>query len=486
MAKRNQKNSKDEWRRRKKAKEKAEAQPQDGEALRTPEDVKRQLQKALKGLSEAERAEFHDRWGEQMNDIEAGVIQPPYHIHLGRMAQEARAAVRSKTEFRRYKPTKREKPEDQSVESYLEGMSYVLRASRQEQDPKRKAEAMRMYVAWREARVFHIGHETYIAVHQEADRYTTEMSGLDYHPYNPQREIPAPENDRYTRTLMKLSKHQGWPDKFPFPVIYLGYDKGAILPQSSSWLKAPSSIRDKLTQVRVLGHLLTAEGYALSWIEGTCQDETGTSIVQWIDEDRSSEYGWPRGLGLEPWILPHLVRIINDHRTFVVEAEISGEVRRGIKENKKALGLDDYRHMPKPYYTLRMHTHVVREKVKKQLGRPRKSRSYKTDVRGHERCRIRRGVLPIDPKLADKLQKRGYKIFSTNQLDQETFERLAQRGLAFKKADEWLAVKATWIDDFMSSTDPKLPYIPAVRKLGSVRVRPRKHTGAWTEDPAAQ
>lgn len=130
-----------------------------------------------------------------------------------------------------------------------------------------------------------------------------------------------------------------------------------------------------------------------------------------------------------------------------------------------------------------MQSHVVRERVVKNLGKPPAPRRYKTDVRGHERCRIRRGPLPIDPKLAEKLQHRGYKLFTVNPLDQETFQKLSERGFAYKKSDEWLAVKASWIKDHLSSVDPNLPYVPAVRKLGKVRVQPRKH-GSGFEDPA--
>lgn len=436
-----------------------------------------------------EREEFHRRFMaalKQATRASDGTSDWVVQVDFDKIAADVKASMRGTPDVRKYQSQQHEKPEDQSLETYLEAIAYTLRVSRQEANTDRRAEAMRMYVAFREARVFHLGQETYAAVHAEADRYTTEMAGLEYQPPNLRREVPEEENRRYVSTFMREAKHQPWPEKFPFPVIYLGYGKGVTLPLESGRLKAPSTIRDDIEEIRVLGHLLTAEGHALTWLQAFVRGPDNVGIVQWCDEARTIEAGWTRGLDLEPWTLPHLVRIINDHRTFVVETELSGAVRRSIKENRKPLGLDDYKHMPKPYYRLQLQTHVIREKVRKQLGRPAKPKSYKTDVRGHERCRIRRGPLPIDPKLADKLHKRGYVIYSTNTLDEDTYQRLSQRGMAFKRADEWLAVKATWVKDHLSSNSPNLPYIPAVRVAKVARTRPKRQTGSWVDDPASR
>lgn len=436
-----------------------------------------------------EREEFQRRFMQEIQRAERaddGTKDWIVRVDFDKIAADVKASMRGTPDVRKYQSQKHDTPEDQSLESYLEAIAYTLRVSRQEANTDRRAEAMRMYVAFREARVFHLGQETYAAVHAEADRFTTEMAGLDYQPPNARREVPEAENARYVRTFMREAKHQPWPEKFPFPVIFLGYGKGVVLPLESGRMKAPSTVRDDVEEVKLLGHLLTAEGHALTWLQAFVRGPDNVGLIQWCDEARTIEAGWTRGLDLEPWTLPHLVRIINDHRTFVVETELSGAVRRSIKENRKPLGLDDYKHMPKPYYRLQLQTHVIRDKVRKQLGKPPKPRSYKTDVRGHERCRIRRGPLPIDPKLADKLHKRGYVIYSTNTLDQETFQRLSERGMAFKRADEWLAVKASWVKDHMSSNSPNLPYIPAVRVAKVTRTRPKRQSGSWVDDPSSR
>ncbi len=410
-----------------------------------------------------------------------------YELDLIAVRDEVLRDLRPQPQRREYRPHEREDPEDQSVETYLELVSNCLKYSREAATPEARAECLRNYMVLKEARVFHIGQPTYIAVHQEADRYTTTTAGFEYDEPNSGKPIPHRDNQQYVNFFLHEAKHQHFPETFPFPCIFLGYGSGLKLPEHTIDLKAPSTLRDHMEEIFLLGHVVTSDGLALSCLRGTIRNPADDrAYVLWFDEARNEGGGWTRGLDLEPWILPHLIKLINSYRTFVVETELSGQVRKGIKENKKPLGVDDYKFMPRPYYTLRLQSNVIREAIRKQLGKPPKPKLYKTDVRGHERCRIRRGPIPIDPKLAAKLEKRGYRIFTANQLDQETYERLGERGMAYKRADEWLAVKASWVKDHLSSSNPNLPYIPAVRKLGSVKTAPQKRTGAWTEDPAAR
>lgn len=463
----------------------------------TAEQIKSKYLDILAEMSGPERAEMQRLFGDRVADMEeyiansdpsqdSGEEARGYDLDLDRMRAEAVASARRQSDYRQYVSQKRATSEEQSVDSYLTFMSYALRYSRQATETDRRAEMLRLYVAFRDGRVFHVGEETYLAVHQEADRYTTTLSGLDYQPYPQRKKVSEEENDRYVRTFMHESKRQPYPDKLPFPVTFLGYGSGVRLPEHAIPSKTPKDIQDQIEQLHLLGHLLTLTGLVYACYRGTYRDEEDRlAYAFWCDVART-ESSWPRGLDLEPWTIPHLVRIINDHRTFVIETELSGEVRRDIKRNKKELGIDDYKHMPKPFYAIRLQTQVIREKVQKLLGAASsKPKSYKTDVRGHERCRIRRGPLPIDPKLAEKLQRRGYKLFTTNTLDEETYRKLMERGLAYKRSDEWLAVKGSWVKDYLSPADPNLPYIPAVRKVGNVRVRPRKISAGF-EDPAAR
>lgn len=186
-----------------------------------------------------------------------------------------------------------------------------------------------------------------------------------------------------------------------------------------------------------------------------------------------------------PYILPTFINIINDHRTFIVEANMRTGQRRDYKKNRKHMGVKG--RTPPPYYTLRLKNQVLRETMRTTFPKPRGPRNYKTDVRAHERCRIRRGPLPLDPELAIKLKKREYKIFTTNKLDADTYERLHKRNMAYKRADEWLAIKVSWVEEHLNCNNPEVPYIPAVRTFPSdVRpTKPSKPTGSWADDPGA-
>lgn len=381
-----------------------------------------------------------------------------------------------------YAAKKRDKPEEQSVESYLEAVSYALSVARHERDPDRRAMAMRYWDSLREARVIHIGQELYQVVHHTADRYTTEtLAGQEWQPPN-FGAVPQAEQKHFVNTLIREGKRQAYPDKLPFEAVFLGYATGVDEMLEHVDNHAPLKLRGRIQKGYLLGHVMDDTGLALAVRKAVLDDG---SQVMWINECRVPDGGWIRGIDLEPWILPHLIQIINEHRTFVVEHGLTKQQRRDIKDNRKRFG-HDYKHMPKPYYTLKVQSKVLEEKTQKAFSPPRKPMSYRTDVRAHERCRVRRGSLPIDPKLEEKLRKRGYRIFTGNRLDEETYRRLSERGMAYKKADEWLAIKVAWVDQHYTSNDERLPYIPAVRKLGSVRVEGKKFTGSWREDPASQ
>ena len=109
---------------------------------------------------------------------------------------------------------------------------------------------------------------------------------------------------------------------------------------------------------------------------------------------------------------------------------------------------------------------IVRKRL--ELSKPQLARQlhYRHDVRGHERCLIRRGILPLDPEIRKKLLKRGYKVYEHTKPSDETNARLLKRGFVTKKSDEWLAIKVIWVDEHQRGPEDG-PYIPALRTTGS-------------------
>lgn len=388
-----------------------------------------------------------------------------------------------------YKPVKRESEEESSIEQYMRWMSSLHVMAKRETDQKRSEEATLIWTMLRDARIFHVGREVFGGLYQEADRYTTqEIAGQEFQPYDPTvvRPVPEEEKKHWIHSISRAAKHVAYPDKFPFDFVFLGYGEGVGLPSHSVAGKAPRIAGG--TQVvggTVLGHLMSANGYVVGFIEAETDD--GQSFV-FLDTVRTPDMGWPRSTDLEPWILPNIINIINDHRTFVIESPMHKTVRRAYKDAQRNLGLKNAPsgHMPPPYYTLKLQSQVIREKVRTSYPTGKKGpKSYRSDVRGHERCRIMRGDMPIDPKLAQKLIDRGYTLYTANQLDADAYRRLNERGLAYKRSDEWVAIKTTWVDDHQSPKNPNLPYVPAVRKFGNVKVRSKKPSGKWTDDPAS-
>lgn len=311
--------------------------------------------------------------------------------------------------------------------------------------------------------------DTYQAFHLAADRFVTEVvAGLNYRaPGTKGEDISDEETDHYHMSLQRAAKDVKYPDRLPFPLTFFAYGKGLPLDPSLVKMKAPSAIHDRVVGGWQLGHLMSNTGVVYGFI--LSELENGETAF-WFEVIRS-EGGWQNGgrwigdLNLEPWVLPNLVHLINEHRKFVIESPLPKAQRQSFKDNRKKFGVKDNKgHVPPPFYILKLQTQVVHERVQVAFPQaPRGPKAYRSDVRGHERCRIRRGPMPIDPKLSEKLTHRGYRVFANEPLDEDTHRRLAERGLAYKREGEWVAVKTAWVVDHQSPKNPELPYIPAVR-----------------------
>jgi len=453
------------------------------------------LVEAVRQLRSEERPEFyealshhvHNKRGQPLNldDLVEGVKSQ-------RGTQRAQPQFATGGAWDKYQTKKRPIPQEQSVECYMEMLTNAYKLTKSHKNAKLQREGVYLWRCLRDARVFHFDPEVYAGLHQEIDRYTTEeLAGLTYRApgtfdrKNP--KSPAGESTILRATIFREAKRAPYPEKFPFPSVFIGHGGGLVQSKPFLMMSAPASLRERIEMGAIFGHLLTDDGTVIACVKAGIRDDSGQLIAAiWFDPLRHPS-GWVRSeFNLEPWILPQLIKIINDHRTFILESSMSRNLRKDYKKNRKGMGIkpDKRAYTPPPYYTLRMKSKIIRQKVRKALPRPSLPRTYKTDVRAHERCRIARGTLPLDPETGAKLKKRDYKIFTTNALDLDTYRRLSERGLPYKKADEWLAIKVTWVETHMSSNDPKLPYIPAVRVPGEIHLKPKKPTGSWADNPA--
>jgi len=376
-----------------------------------------------------------------------------------------------------------------SVMSYMEVLKAMYVVTKTEKNPYSRQQAVNVWRWLQEARVFHFDPETYISVHHEVDVWTTEsLAGLDWQHPKTGKKPPAEE----TKKLMEAVRHESmvapYPDRFPFSCVFLGYGKGVQVSKDIIYPNIPDALQDRIVAAMLLGHLMNSDGFALRFYAVEVLGDSGPTLSFLIESVRTAPNGWLRSdFNLEPWILPHLIQTINEHRTFVLETQMPTGMRHRYKDERKQMGLKQgqWAYTPPPYYMLKLQTKVIQERVRKGLPKPRGPMAYRTDVRAHERCRIHRGKLPLDPDVRDKLIKRGYKIFTTNELDKDTLYRLQERGLAFKRADEWLAVLTSWVESHFTCNDPKLPYVPACRLPGNIKGRQRPISSSWVHDPAS-
>ena len=121
--------------------------------------------------------------------------------------------------------------------------------------------------------------------------------------------------------------------------------------------------------------------------------------------------------------------------------------------------------IPKPYYVVRLQKQLIEETGQRTLDRLAKIQrelSYRHDRRGHERCYIRRGKLPLEEKDSKKLLKADYKIWTLDAPDSAAYHQLMERGQPPKAPDEWIAILTRWVDATIVGPE-ELPYIPAIR-----------------------
>ena len=174
---------------------------------------------------------------------------------------------------------------------------------------------------------------------------------------------------------------------------------------------------------------------------------------------------WFCPLSMNPWALTAMTSMINDYKTLVIQKPTLKD-RTQAKRWSKKRGLK--RFSPPMYYGVMLRDNVVfTSSVEDQFeeGVRRCYADFRSDVRGHERCRIRRGPIPMDLGKRQKLLGRGYKLYEhVMDLEAGDEKRLRERGTPFKQRGEWLAIKTTWVDAYIKGPEDA-PYIPASRHL---------------------
>lgn len=288
-----------------------------------------------------------------------------------------------------------------------------------------------------------------------------------------------------------------WPDKRPFPHLYVSLGEGCPVHELDIILRESKEgiipLWENQYNLDIIG--MSILGYVMSpsevWrIVAPCTSHTVGSDREWpmgfavgneaLKHGRKFSSGYLQGTFSVPmpvytnrewhplsecifdaWGVSMLLELINSFRTFTEEVPKSLKYRRSVEKLGKHL--DIKKPIPPPYYRVELQDVLVRDRVRTRFPTGRRL-GHRHDRRGHERCRFRRGKMPMDPKLEEKLRGQGYKIFKSGPLDVHTGRRLAVRGMPLKRHDEWLAVKTSWVKNCVVGSE-ELPYVPSIHTV---------------------
>ena len=246
------------------------------------------------------------------------------------------------------------------------------------------------------------------------------------------------------------------PERLPFDSIFVCYGGHILLGPGQRFIRKLDV--NKTQDTCLIGHLIAYSKDEFKAYEVLRMGPNGTLVYYPIFHRQ----GWVNPMDLNPWVLNGVVALLMQHQKFVLEHPLSTGQRMKYRKLKRGKFLAP---IPSPYYTVVLKDEVIDQIFKdsnESLHRRTFEYSYRFDVSGHERCKVRRGPLPLEPELSAKLEKLDYSIYTLGTMPPEHMERLGRRKLAPKKPDEWLAIKLTWVEDYQKGPDGT-PYVPAVR-----------------------
>ena len=289
------------------------------------------------------------------------------------------------------------------------------------------------------------------------------------------------QSKAYSEAGIDLMREIGTPPTaLPFPyVFYTTRDKRSHLTltpmQLVHRLKGPDSDPAQLVEIAdkamgvwlglLVGPDAVVDVTALAFKSG----EWGLAVSFVYDAGKWSEDGkWSHSAattGMGP--LAHtLTDAVNAHKSTVLEAPVQPDAqeRQLIKHVFRRL---DLKLCPQPWYESRIQNLLIREPTREDDSQaPQRVLSHRYDRRGHERCKIRMGPLPLAPDKLKWLKDHDYRVYTSQPLTPDDAERLAFRG-KHRPRGHWVGVKHCWIVDKVCGPT-HLPYVPAVRTLDTL------------------
>lgn len=369
--------------------------------------------------------------------------------------------------------------------------------SRDPQTGKVNAKDERWAVSLREAVIYEVPEELFKSIYRAADYYTaTEVAGLPWYDVDEHPEPPpeiAEQMPHYWDSIAQEGRKVPFPDKLPFDYCYFGFHKPPIMSKQQRVtydavvapgdIVAPYAIR--------IGMLVSREGNVWTLILSSdspsligdysgmkASDEvmfTFSAYPERIDGE------WTHPLTLAPWITGALAEWVNDHKVVSVEEvpRTLGFKRMCERVNKRRYKVR--RPVPPHYYAVTMKDQLLMEEDFDRRF-PTRQRAvidwrHRWLVTAHDRIRVKRGPLPMDPKLEAKLRKprpgsgNSYLIFKDSHPQSDLAKELWRRGVKPKRDDEWMAILVSRIGDYVKGPEDR-PLIPSTRRSGRNRPFP--------------
>tara|TARA_Y100000034_G_scaffold125408_1_gene174906 strand:+ start:360 stop:1994 length:1635 start_codon:yes stop_codon:yes gene_type:complete len=263
-----------------------------------------------------------------------------------------------------------------------------------------------------------------------------------------------------------------WPQYWPFQSTWFGLEKGVSFEPRIMRSIARRYPNSKHIEQGVLKAILVGRSGVCYYIFQVKLEGRGHAISA-IPQYLNGKWTDPIPTNA-PWVLTAISYAVMDHRTVILERS-GGKVRTGMRREAQKISKILIRPFTPPhFYRIQLRQRIEWERVMRrpEPGPVKVEYGHRWDVRDHERVRVQRGLLPLDPKIKKRLLRRRqvsgkcYRIYDQGHpLRDDDAHRLNMRG--FKRFDpetEWVAVLVTEIGEYVKGPEGK-PYIPGKRVL---------------------
>lgn len=319
----------------------------------------------------------------------------------------------------------------------------------------------------RQAKLFAIDASIYVAGQNETNAFLNSFDHLDS---VPDGTLGFEKTEKF-KAMQSAANKLPFPDKLPFPLVAF-FTEGIELhgEEARGHLLSLRLPYTEESTIILLGQLVD-ENQRKIWeifiqIKGNNYQNITLGLHQ-IPIYDEAEGGWTYPELFTPWILISLCSQINSNKTTLIKGGADAHNEFVSMQNKMhAKRLLIKKAPPPQFYYVPIKNDLMIEELRNQYEYSRslvQEYSHRWDVRGHERCRIYRGKLPLDHAEHGKFVERDYLVFR-DFVDEPTKQRLLDRKMPLLQPGEWLAIKTTWIDHHIKGPEGA-PYVPSMHGL---------------------